>query len=138
VPFEWAQARNVAVSKDKSGHLFINKEQLMSWSPDIIFIDGGGMRLVKEDCVKKPDFYKGLKAVQDDKVYLLFPFNWYMTNIGTAILDAYACGKVLYPDKFSDVDLPKKADEIYSFFLGKPVYQKMKEAFGELGEKAAL
>ena len=54
-------------------------------------------------------------------------------NIGTAIADAYACGKVLYPDKFSDVNLPKKADEVYTFFLGKPVYQRMKKDFGELG-----
>lgn len=135
VPFEWVSARNVVKEVQKQGHFFIDKEKLLAWNPDIVFIDAGGMKLVKEDVRKKPEFYAGLKAFNEDSVYLLLPFNWYMTNIGTAIADGYACGKVLYPEKFSDVDLAKKADEIYSFFVGKPVYEKMKSDFGELGGK---
>ncbi len=138
VPLEWVKARNTAKNIQKEGHIFIDKEQLMSWSPDIIFIDGGGMRQVKEDAKKKPDYYSGLTAFRSDKVHLLFPFNWYMTNVGTAVADAYACGKTLYPDRFTDVDLPEKADEIYAFFVGKPVYQQMKKTFGELGGKIAF
>jgi iron complex transport system substrate-binding protein len=133
VPLEWVKARNVAKDIQQKGHLFIDKEKLISWNPDIIFIDAGGKNLVMGDYRKKPAIYKELSAVKSKSVRLLLPFNWYMTNIGTAIADAYACGKVLYPDKFSDVDLPKKADEIYTFFLGKPVYQRMKKDFGELG-----
>lgn len=133
VPLEWVKARNVAKDSQQKGHLFIDKEKLILWNPDIIFIDAGGKNLVMEDYRKKPEIYKGLDAVKSKSVRLLLPFNWYMTNIGTAIADAYACGKVLYPEKFSDVNLPKKADEVYSFFLGKPVYQQMKKDFGELG-----
>lgn len=135
VPLEWVKANNVAKEIQKEGHLFIDKEKLLAWNPKIIFIDAGGMKLVEEDYRKKPDLYKGLNAFKDGNVYRLLPFNWYMTNIGTAIADAYACGKVLYPEKFQDVELAKKADEIYKFFVGKPVYEPMKKAFGELGGK---
>ncbi len=135
VPLEWVKANNVAKEIQKQGHLFIDKEKLLAWNPKIIFIDAGGMKLVEEDYRKKPDLYKGLNAFKEGNVYRLLPFNWYMTNIGTAIADAYACGKVLYPDKFKDVELVKKADEIYTFFVGKPVYEKMQKSFGEIGGK---
>lgn len=138
MPLEWVKARNVAKEIQKRGHLFIDKEKLISWNPDIIFIDAGGLRVVKEDFRKKPEFYEGLKAVRSKSVYLLLPVNWYVTNVGTAMADAYACGKTLYPDKFSDVALPEKADAIYRFFVGKPVYQQMQKAFGTLGGHVTL
>lgn len=134
VPLEWVKANNVAKKLKPSGHFFIDKENLISWNPDVIFIDAGGMKLVQEDYKKKPDFYKGLKAFKDKKVYRLLPFNWYMTNIGTAVADAYACGKILYPKRFEDVDLQAKSDAIYRFFVGKPTYSGMTKAFGQLGK----
>ena len=44
------------------GHLFVDKEKLLAWNPEIIFIDGGGLNLVKQDREKKPEFYKGLRG----------------------------------------------------------------------------
>ncbi len=138
VPLEWIAAKNVARQWKDKGHLFINKEQLLSCNPDIIFVDGGGLPVLKEDMQKKPAFYKGLKAFKTNQVYRLHPFNWYVTNIGTTIADAYTAGKILYPDKFSDVQPAKKADEMYTFLLGKPVYDLMKRDYGELGGKIAV
>jgi iron complex transport system substrate-binding protein len=133
VPLEWVKARNVAKELQPKGHFFIDKEKLIAWNPQVIFIDAGGLKLVREDFRKKRDYYKELRAVKDNAVYLLLPFNSYMTNIGTAVADAYACGTVLFPERFNDVDLAAKTDEIYRFFVGKPVYEKMKEDFGALG-----
>lgn len=135
VPFEWIAARNAAQQWKKQGHLFIDKEQLLQCNPDFIFVDGGGVRLVKEDMSKKPGFYKALRAFKAKNVYRLHPFNWYVTNIGTAIADAYTVGKILYPEKFADIDVEKKADEVYSFLLGKPVYKMMERDYGKLGER---
>lgn len=67
-------------------------------------------------------------------MYGLLPFNFYNTNLGTAIADTYYIGKVLYPERFSDVDPVKKADEIYAFLVGKPVYETLKEQFGGFGK----
>ncbi len=133
VPLEWVHANNVTKDVQEKGHLFVDKEQVLSWNPQIVFLDAGGMKLVKEDYRKKPAFYHGLQAFKNGTVYLLLPFNWYMTNIGTAIADGYACGKILYPGQFRDIDLPAKADEVYEFLVGKRVYTRMEEDFGELG-----
>lgn len=132
-PFEWVKAKNMAGAEGGKGHLFVDKEKLLSWKPDIIFIDSGGNELVRQDYVKRPDFYMGLQAIKNRRVYILHSFNWYMTNIGTVIADAYTAGKILYPKRFEDVDLSEKADEIYEFLLGRPVYKQMAENFGRLG-----
>ncbi|MBE3550288.1 MAG: hypothetical protein KM296_02675 [Brockia lithotrophica] len=34
-------------------------------------------------------------------------------------MDAYLVGTVLYPERFTDVDVRKKAEEIYAFFFGE-------------------
>jgi iron complex transport system substrate-binding protein len=43
---------------------------------------------------------------------------------------------VLYPDRFADINPSAKADEIYTFFVGKPVFRQMNEAFGGIAFKA--
>jgi iron complex transport system substrate-binding protein len=132
-PFEWIQARNAALSPGKEGHLFIDKEKLLSWDPEMIFLDSGGSDIIRQDYEKKPEFYRSLRAFRTREVHTLYSFNWYMTNIGTVIADAYAAGKILYPDRFMDVHPDAKADDIYTFLIGRPVYGKLKEVNGPLG-----
>ncbi len=136
-PFDWVQAKNAAAELDVKNrdHLFINKEVLLSIDPDVIFIDSGGLHLVRRLFRRKPEVYNALKAFRHKRVYILHPFNWYTTNIGTVMTDAYTAGKILCGKNFSDIDPAKKADEIYTFMVGKPVYQKMKEHYGALGSK---
>jgi iron complex transport system substrate-binding protein len=135
-PFDWLGADNVAQRIAGIGsHVLMDKEGLLKLNPDLIFIDGTGLTLVQEDFRKKPVFYKSLKAFADDRVYTLLPFNWYTTNIDTVLADAYAIGKILYPKQFEDVDPERKADEIYTFLVGKPVYPAMKKDYGAIGRK---
>ena len=129
-PFVAVNAKNVVDELNKTGHVFIDKEKLLEWNPDIIFIDEGGLGIVGDDYSKNPDFYNSLKAFVNDNVYGILPYNYYWTNVGTALADAYYIGKVLYPDKFANVDPESKANEIYTFLVGKPVYEEMKENFG--------
>lgn len=138
IPFKWLNVDNVAerVKATTGSHVFMDKEMLLKLNPEVIFIDGGGMVLVKDDYRKKPEYYRALNAFSQQRIYYLLPFNWYATNIGTALADAYAIGRILYPDKFKDIDLEKKADEIYKFLLGAPVYKDMKKDYGPIGQKA--
>lgn len=40
------------------------------------------------------------------------------------------------PKPFADVDgNPQKADAVYQFMVGKPVYDQMRANYGTLGEK---
>jgi iron complex transport system substrate-binding protein len=140
IPFDWVHARNMvqAVESQLGSHLFVDKEVLLGLDPAVIFIDGGGYQLVAEDLHRKSDYYGALTAFQKGRVYCLLPFNWYTTNIGTALADAYAIGKTLHPRHFEDVDLAAKADEIYTFLVGRPVYAQMVSDYGALGKPAPL
>ena len=133
-PFMATNTKNVADELNKPSHVFITKEQLLMWNPDTIFIDEGGMKLVREDYNKNPEYYNSLEAFKDENVYGLLPYNYYTTNIGTALADAYYVGKVVYPNKFEDVNPEQKADEIYTFLVGKPVYNTIKEKLGGFGK----
>ena len=132
-PLDWVRARNLAKEVVPQGHVFVDKEKILSWDPDILFIDCGGLGNVSQDYQKRPAFYRHLRALKNRHVFLLFPYNWYVTNIDTAVAGGFTAGKILYPQSFADIDPPKKADEIYSFLLNKPVYNEMKKMFGELG-----
>ena len=135
-PFEWCNIPNAAKgSCPEKGHCFIDKERLIALDPDTIFIDGGANPVVKEEIEKKRPVYEALSAFREGKLFSLHPFNWYMTNIGTVLSDAYAVGKTLSPATFEDLDLAKKSDEIYGFLLGKPLYEKMVKIYGPNGEK---
>jgi iron complex transport system substrate-binding protein len=136
MPLKWINAVNLAEEiKVRIGdHVLVDKETLLKLDPEIIFIDGGGLALIEEDYRKKKDYYNTLKAFKNRRVYMLLPFNWYTTNIETALADAYTIGKILYKDNFKDIDPEKKADEIYTFMVGEPVYRDMKKDYGAIGE----
>lgn len=129
-PFVAVNARNVVDELNQSGHVFVDREKLLDWDPDVIFIDEAGLGSICEDYSKNSEFYLSLKAFRNGDVYGILPYNYYWTNVGTALADAYYIGKVLYPDRFKDVNPEVKADEIYCFLVGKPVYRDMEEEFG--------
>ena len=62
-------------------------------------------------------------------IHTVLPYNFYSRNYGSILADAFYIGKVLYPDKFKDIDPQNKADEIFTFLLGKPVYQIMAKSY---------
>lgn len=136
-PFQWNGITNVA-HKGESAHRFVGREELMALNPDIIFIDGGGLKLVRQDYGKKPEMYTQLKAFQNRKMYMVFPFNYYLTNVGTVLANGYAVGAVIHPEKFGDVDIKAKTDEIYKFLVGAPMYAVMEKSFGTLAGAVSL
>ncbi|MFP4084981.1 MAG: iron ABC transporter substrate-binding protein [Desulfonatronovibrio sp.] len=135
-PFDWLQARNLAgeIQALERSHIYTNLENLLKIDPEIIFIDGGGLRLAAEAYYKKPQIYNGLRAFRNGNIHVLHPYNWYLTNIDTALIDGYAIGKIIYPDAFKDLDIREKADEIYKFMVGNPVHAEMEKDYEELGE----
>jgi iron complex transport system substrate-binding protein len=137
-PLDWVRARNLAKEVLPRGHAFVDKEKILSWNPDLLFVDGGGLGNIRQDYQKRMEFYRHLKAMKNRQAFLLFPYNWYVTNIDTAVADGFAAGKILYPQSFADLDPKKKADEIYTFLLGKSVYPQMEKEFGELGGAVVL
>ncbi len=135
IPFEWTGALNGARRLGGKDHFFADREKLLSLNPDVIFIDAAGLALLLQDCAKRPQYYRALKAFKTSMVRVLYPYNFYATNIECALIDAYMVGKILYPKAFSDIDPGEKADEIFRFFVGAPVNDRMEKDFGVLGRQ---
>jgi len=126
--FELLNANNVASEvSDVSEGISVNKEQVLEWDPEYIFVSESSMNLINEDL--NDPAYRGLSAVQNGNVYGVLPYCWYSFNKETGIANAYFVGKTIYPEQFSDINVEEKADEIYEKFLGKPVYSIMESQF---------
>lgn len=126
-------SENIACKVNTTAHVFVDKEFLLKEQPEIIFLDLGNLQLVKDDYSKDRSFYDSLKAFREGKVYGIYSFNFYNTNIEQALVNSYWVGKVLYPEKFKDIEIREKANEIYRFFVGKPLYEEISSKYGELG-----
>lgn len=136
-PGRMVKARNTVDALGKTGHLFVDQEQILVWNPDVIFVDMASQTILSRDVEQRRGFYRLLRAVRAGNVYSLLPYNYYNTNIELALLNACFIGKTLYPERFKDVDLSAKAAEIFEVFLdaridaGPPAYRPL--AFPESG-----
>lgn len=128
-PFVLTHSKNVAGDIEApSNTVEIDSEQLISWDPDVIFVDEVNLPLVIED-ITDPKF-SNLTAVINGEVYGVFPYPRYGLNHGVVFANSYYVGKVLYPDQFSDTNVTQKADDIFAFLVGEQVYDIMEENTG--------
>ena len=132
-PFAVLNLKNAASevsSVSQTGYAQISKEKLLEWDPDFIIVDlatltaaeGGALVELKND-----PSYKELTAVKNNMVYTVNPHTAMNVNHETTLANAYFIGKLLYPEQFEDIDPVKKTDEIYSFVVGEPVFELLKE-----------
>ena len=142
-PFQFVNVNNLAYRKGMKGkelsHADVAKEMIVKWNPQYLFLDlstlqlgdqAGGLYELRTDPA-----YATLTAVKEGRVYGLLPYNWYSRNYGCILANAYYIGKLIYPDRFEDVDPAAKADEIFTFLVGKPVYEAMDGMFQNLSYK---
>lgn len=125
--FDFINANNVAAELGEE-NAFIDKEALLLWDPDYIFLESTGLEQGIED-LSAPEF-SGLKAVQNGNIYRIHPKIWTNTNHETVLVNAYFVGSIIYPEQFADIDFEEKADEIYKLFLGVSVLDDMVEVHG--------
>jgi len=139
-PFVFTNARHVVLDEgtgeNRLQQVTVSREKILEWDPEYILVDLSTLRAGKEagalDQLKNETYYQILSAVREGKVYGVLPFNWYTTNYGSVLADAYFVGKVLYPERFEDVNPAKMADQIYEFLVGKPVFEEMNGLFENL------
>ena len=127
-PFQLIGAKNLADTTSQNGAFNIDLEQVLSWDPEIIFLDFNGMDLINEDYATNPDYYNSLTAVQEGRVYSQISFRSSASNLETALADAYYAACIMYPEQFKDVDPVAKAGEIFEKLLGTNPYEDLKEA----------
>lgn len=124
-PFMAANIVNVADDATDKGSVDVTLEQLGEWDPDFMFLNARNMDMLKKDYANNKAFFDNLTAFKNGNLYSQPAYNMNGTNIELAICDAYFDGATVYPEAFSDVDLPEKYDEIFSVLLGKEYYAQM-------------
>ena len=127
-PFVLIKANNLADTTGQTGAFDVDIEQVLRWDPDVIFVDFNGLDLINEAYAKNPEFFDSLTAVREGRVYSQISFRSYASNLDTALADAYYAAFVMYPDRFSDMDLETKIGEIFETLLGSNPYPDLKEA----------
>lgn len=138
-PFRLVNAKNLADGANDNtkevSNSAIAKEKIVEWNPDYLFLDlstlqlgdkAGGLFELRSDPA-----YQTLTAVKTGNVFGLLPYNWYNQNFESILADAFYIGKLVYPELFSDINPQQKADEIFTFFVGKPVFAELDAKFGE-------
>jgi iron complex transport system substrate-binding protein len=91
---------------------------VLQWNPAVIFVQERYPAVV--DDIKKTASWQTIDAVKDNRVYLMPE---YAKAWGYPMPEAMALGelwmaKKLYPDRFQDIDMQKRADEYYRNFYG--------------------
>ncbi|WP_158784117.1 ABC transporter substrate-binding protein [Pantoea sp. BAV 3049] len=110
-----AGAMNVAAATVK-GYKQVSMEQILAWNPQVIFVQDRYPRVIDE--INQQPAWKAVDAVKHHRVYLMPE---YAKAWGYPMPEALALGelwmaKKLYPEKFSDIDMQKKADSWYQRF----------------------
>lgn len=128
-PFMFLNAKNVAaeVRDERYSHVrgtYIDKEQLMMWNPGYLFIDHSGLMLSKND-MAAGNLQQSLGAIQNKQTHVVMPYNNYATNYELVLANAWYIGKVLYPERFADIDIKEKTNAISQQFLGAKLYDSL-------------
>lgn len=141
-PFVFVGAKNLAhdgaLAEQQNRHSVVSKETILAWDPAYLFLDLSTLQLGEASGLaelQQDPAYQSLTAVGQGKVYGLLPYNWYSKNYGSILANAYFIGKLLHPKAFADIDPVRKADEIFTFLVGKPVFEELNAAFGALAYK---
>ncbi|KEA46058.1 hypothetical protein CR66_04645 [Campylobacter mucosalis] len=113
--FARAGGENVA-AKDIKGYKQVGPENLISWDPDVIFVQERYPQVIDE--LKQNELLKGLKAIKNDKVYLMpeYAKAWGFPTPEAMALGEFWVLKKLYPELGKDIDLDAFVDEYYLKF----------------------
>ncbi|MFP4296772.1 MAG: iron ABC transporter substrate-binding protein [Spirulinaceae cyanobacterium] len=129
-PLLFVNARRAAASVGTE-YTSIDKEKIIEWDPDIILVDSSSLFSSPSavDELRTDPSYQQLSAVQQGRVYAVWPYNLYNANLENILVNSYFIGQLLYPEQFQDLDFAEKADEIFSFFVDQPLYEQLQESY---------
>lgn len=134
-PFLWINVKNAA-GKMGTQHADVAKEAIVDWDPEYLFMDVGTLQMDNEGGIgelRSDPALQGLSALKEGNIYGVLPYNFYSTNYENIIIDAYFIGKTIYPDRFEDVDVKAKGDEIMTMFLGESPLGKINSQYKNMG-----
>ncbi len=135
ITFDILNIKNAVSGLEKNGIQKIEAEKFVSLgdSTDIMIMDAAAVKNIKPLFAENPQMFDHMKAWKNGEVYLQMAYNAYYTNFETALVNAWFIGKTVYPDKFSDVDIVSKTNEVTKAFLGVELSEKISSAPSSFG-----
>ena len=120
-PFNLAHINNIITGLTKDGIQKILDEKFEDLAPnmDVMIMDAAAVKNIKVLYNNNPTMFSNCKAWNDNEVYLEMAYNAYYTNLEIALCNTWFNAKIVYPNKFSDIDINKKLNEITKVFLNK-------------------
>ena len=111
--FELLGVQN-SINLGKRGHSQISYEKILINDPDTIFLDSLGRGIINEELQTHPQIFQNLSAFENKKIYWLYPYNFYNTNIENIYINAFIIASKLG----ANLDIESIQNQIFKKFLG--------------------
>lgn len=133
--FRVANIKNVVTDLGTKGVQPIEAEKFTALGADmdIMLMDAAAVKNIRPLYAEDSGMFDSCRAWQNGEVYLEMAYNAYYTNYEIALANAWFAGKCAYPDRFEDIDMTEKLNEITGAFLGKGIAEdiyRMPNSFG--------
>ena len=135
ISFNVANIKNVLSGLESNGIQPIEEEKFIALGEDmdIMIIDAAAVKNIKPLYAETPDMFDTSKAWQNGEVYLEMAYNAYYTNYETALLNTWFIAKSVYPDRFADIDMTAKTNEVTQMFFGQDLADRIAAAPASFG-----
>ncbi len=135
MPFAVANVKNAVTDTEGRYIQEIEEEKFVAIgeSMDVMIIDAAAVKNIKPLYAENPAMFDTCKAWQNGEVYLEMAYNAYYTNYEIALMNTWFLAKTVYPDRFADVDMTAKTDEITNAFFGQALAEQIFDAKASFG-----
>ena len=135
IAFKVANVNNVVTDLEAPGIQAIEEEKFVALGEDmdIIIMDAAAVKNIKPLYAENPAMFDTCKAWQNGQVYLEMAYNAYYTNYEIALANTWFIAKTVYPDRFEDIDMTAKTNEITQMFLGQELADQIAVAPSSFG-----
>ena len=110
--------------------ILVSREHIIMWDPDVILLSPAepgvnGQRSVTIEDVLADPVLQNVSAIKNKRIYYTTAMcNWWPQQ--RAIIQTMYIAKLLYPDRFADLDVEAEGNEIFKRFYGEDnLYSKM-------------
>ena len=127
VSFEIAGVKNVLSGTGLQGVGPIEEEKFVELGKDmdIMIVDTAAIKNISPLYAEGSTMFDTCKAWQEGNVYLEMAYNAYYTNFEIALANTWYIAKTVYPERFEDIDMTAKLDEITNQFLGQELAEEI-------------
>ena len=127
ISFRVANVKNAVTDLEAPGIQAIEEEKFVAIGEDmdIIIMDAAAVKNIKPLYAENPTMFDTCKAWQNGEVYLEMAYNAYYTNYEIALINTWFIAKSVYPDRFEDIDITAKINEVTMMFLGQELAEQI-------------